>query len=102
MECLNKVELRGFVGNVRSDVIGDTILTRFSVATNHLCVGADGESMIETTWHACKSFDKEAAKIEKGDKVHLSGRIQNQRYVDSDGNNKSSFEILVNNLEIDN
>ena len=36
----------------------------------------------------------------KGDMVGISGAIRQQKYIDKDGNNKSTYEINVDELEI--
>ena len=100
METLNKVEIKGVVGNVHTSSIGDTNITRFSVATTQAYKNWDVGNILETTWHQCTSFDKKASELKKGDNVHLQGRIRNNRYLDSEGNEKTQCEILVNNLTI--
>ena len=101
MENLNKVELRGFVGKVRTDNIGDNVMTRFSLATNRAYKGESGENIIETTWHNCVGFGEKYAGIKKNDIVHLLGRIKISRVTDADGEPKQSFEIIVNDLIAD-
>lgn len=98
MEALNKVELRGFVGNVRTDNIGDTMMTRFSLATNRTYKGENGENIVETTWHNCVGFGEKYAGIRKNETVHLVGRIKVSRVIDADGEPRQSFEIIVNDL----
>lgn len=100
MEPLNKVELKGYVGTVASNPIGDTIMIRFSVMTEYCNKSQEGEITINTSWHSCVSFDKDAAKLKKNDKVHLIGRIRYQGYIDSNGNDERFTDILVNKLEI--
>lgn len=99
MEQLNKVELKGFVGRAYTKPIGDAMVTRFAVATNYT-YESNGSPVVETTWHSCVSFDKKAAELKKGDNVHLFGRIRQQRFMDSNGQDRVVYEILVNNLEI--
>lgn len=100
MEQLNKVELKGVVGNAKTSPIGDTNITRFSVATTYAYKDKEGSPILETTWHQCTSFDPKASELKRGDSVSVIGRIRNNRYTDSDGNEKTSYDILVNNLTI--
>lgn len=103
MEMLNKVQLKGFVGNVRTYPIGNTSAVRFSVATDYSFVSRDGTPVIETTWHNCIAFSdtiSDAGKLKKADNVDLSGRIRVQRYTDANGNDKTAYEIVVNYLKI--
>lgn len=99
MEQLNKVELKGFVGRADTKPIGDTMITRFSVATNY-AYESNGSPVVETTWHSCVSFDKKAAELKTGDNVHLIGRIRRQRFTDTEGQERDMVDIFVNNLEI--
>lgn len=98
MEALNKVELRGFVGNVRTDNIGDTVITRFSLATNRTYKGENGENIVDTTWHDCVGTGEKYAGIKKNDIVHLVGRIRTVRVVNANGETKQSHDIVVNDL----
>lgn len=98
METLNKVELKGFVGNVRTDKIGNTVMTRFSVATNSVYKPDNDEYIVETTWHNCVGFGEKYTGIKKNDTVHLLGRIKVSRIIGSDGEPKQSLEIIVNDL----
>jgi single-strand DNA-binding protein len=102
MECLNKVQLRGYVGNVSKTAVGDTQCVRFSVATNYAYKGKGGEPVVETTWHSCVAWanneNVDVAAIAKGAKVELSGRLRQQRYVDANGNDRSFVDIYVGKL----
>lgn len=51
MEQLNRLEIRGNVGNVNILKVGETRVAHFSVATNFAYKGRNGEPVIETTWH---------------------------------------------------
>lgn len=100
MEQLNKVELKGVVRSVNIMPIGNSNITRFTVATKYNYADKDATPIVETTWHSCVSFDKKAAELKMNDKVHLLGRIRYQRYMDSNGEEKRMTDILVNKLEI--
>ena len=51
MEQINKIELRGNVGNVKLQTVGNNENIRFSVATNYAYKDKEGRPVIETTWH---------------------------------------------------
>ena len=51
MEQLNKIELRGNVGNIRVQAVGENEVANFSLATNFAYKSKDGTPVIETTWH---------------------------------------------------
>ena len=103
MEQLNKVELRGIVGNAKSQSVGDCSVTRFSVATDHIYKSRSGMPVVETTWHNCTAWSNtipDATKLERGNGVHLTGRLRMQRYTGADGSERTATEILVQSLEI--
>lgn len=105
-ESLNRAELRGRIGAVRVTELSETSVARLSVATNYAYKGSDGCAVIETTWHTVvvwesKAVSKETLKsIAKGDAVHVIGRIRNQRYTDSEGNERTMSEIIASEFEI--
>lgn len=99
MESLNKVELVGMVGNVRSDHIGESNIYRFSIATSYAYRDREGSPVIETTWHNCTYFSKEEKDIKRGDNLRVFGRIQAQKYIDITGKESETYRILVNRIE---
>lgn len=104
MEQLNKIELKGNVGNVRVQTVGENEVIHFSVATNYAYKGKDGMPVIETTWHNVVAWNGKGMpdfkKIDKGTPVHVCGRIRQQKYTASDGTERQSFEVLANRLSI--
>lgn len=52
MEQLNRIEIRGNVGAVRLQVVGNSRVAKISVATNYVYKGRDGEPVIETTCYS--------------------------------------------------
>ena len=104
MECLNKVHLRGRVGNARLQEFNDSRLCRFSVATNYAYKDRGGAEVIETTWHNCLAWEGPMRQgidgIVKGAMVELMGRIRHNKYTDSAGIERMSTEILVDEFVI--
>lgn len=88
MEYINKVILRGIVGNVK----GNGYFTRFTLVTNCYMEG-DGATICESTWHNILCLS--GVDLEKGDEAEIEGRIRNQRYIDKDGNDRYSVEIVT-------
>lgn len=102
MECLNKVELIGLVGSVNKRNICGINHCRFSVATNYAY--RDGATpVIETTWTQVVVFEggaiKELPNLEKGDKIHVVGRLRSARFTDANGNDMVSYEVVAKTLE---
>ena len=104
MEQLNKVTLRGIIGSVRIINVGDKNGARITVATNLAYRGQDGCCIIETTWHNVTAWEgkdiHDLDKLEKGSTVEITGRLKNQRYTTSDGDDKYSTEILAHTVNI--
>ncbi len=104
MEQLNKVQLRGIVGSIRIQNVGNSKFARLTVATNLAYRGQDGCCIIETTWHNVMAWEgkdiHDLDKLEKGSNVEIVGRLKNQRYTSADGTDHSCVEIIASSLEI--
>ena len=104
MEQLNKIELRGNVGNIRIQAVGDNEVAHFSLATNYAYKGKDGIPVIETTWHNIVAWNGKGMpdfkKILKGSSVYVTGRIRFQKFNGSDGTEKQIYEVLANRVVI--
>lgn len=104
MEQLNRIELRGSVGFVRQQVVNGRMVAHLSVATNYVYKDRNGDPVIETTWHNVSAWEGKACpnlgKIEKGCKVYVQGRLRGQRYTDSEGIERYSFEVVAYQLNL--
>ena len=89
----------GIVGNVRHSSVGDRELSLFTVATNLAFKDADSNVIIETTWHNVSSFQPSLEALSKGDMVHVEGRLKVNRYVASDGVERSSTDVVATLVE---
>ena len=100
MEQLNRIELKGRVGNVRAfDTKKDTKVVRFSVCV----INAGGDpGHLDTTWHNCVLFAEGpgAPALKVGDTVRLLGRLRMSSFTDRAGTRLSVPEIVVNSLDI--
>ena len=103
MEQLNKVELRGIVGNARVQNIGETQMIRFSVATDYIH-NSNGNVIVETTWHQVVAFKNDKMpdfdKITRGAGVEVIGRLRNNRFTNSDGVEITFTEIIASKIEL--
>ena len=101
---LNKVELIGIVGSAKNIKVEGTTLVRFTVATTYAFRDREGNAVYETTWHNVSCFERacpeDISKIEKGDKVHVLGRIRVCRYTSSEGENRTMTEVVANSVEL--
>ena len=103
MEFLNKVELKGIVGNVHTQTFGLHPSTRFSVVTEYASRDKDGKTTIEVTWFNCVTIPTENplhGEIKKGDKIHLVGRLKSRNYTDQHNEPHYVFEVVVSSFEI--
>lgn len=103
MEHLNKVELRGILGVIRVQNVGETRYATMSVATNYFYKDSDGYPVVETTWHIVTAWEgkgcDDLSSLQKGDPVHVIGRLRCRKYVDAAGIDRTKMDILANNLE---
>lgn len=100
---VNKVILVGNLGadpDVRQTRSGNVCNLR--VATSHSSKGDDGEWSRATVWHTVVVFGRDADNCQKylakGRQVYVEGRIQSRDYVNRDGENRRSFEIVANRV----
>ena len=104
MEQINKIELRGLVGNVKLQVVGEKKVARFTVATSMAYNDKNGAAVIETQWHNVNAWEGKYIscldKLRKGDKVGLIGRMRYTKFTGNDGQEHTSTEILASRLII--
>ena len=104
MEQLNRIELRGNVGNVRVSDVGGNRVARFSLATNFLYKGKDSEAVVETTWHNIVAWGGKGmpdfSAIVKGAPVYVTGRLRTSRFIGNDGTEKTVYEVVASKVEI--
>lgn len=103
MESLNRIELRGHVGACRVSSVGGKLIARLSVATSFVYRDSSGSAVIETTWMNVTAFEgpgkEDLGSLAKGDRVHVIGRVRNQRYTDPEGNERVQTEVVAATLE---
>lgn len=102
MEQFNKVHIRGIVGNARIQVIGGAELACFRVSTDRVFKNRSGETVVVTDWHTVTAFKNDwmpdFAGLVKGARVEVKGRLRNNRYTDQEGIERSTVEILANEI----
>lgn len=74
--------------------------TRFSVAINRPFTN-NGERTVDfiniLVWR--KQAENVCNFLDKGSQVAIEGRIQTGSYTDKDGNNRTSFEVVADNVQ---
>ena len=97
---LNKVMLIGHTGDdVKMHYFDDSnCIGRFPLATNEEYTSKTGERISNTEWHNVIVRNKAAEICEKylkkGDKVYIEGRIKGRKWVDNNGIERYSTEII--------
>jgi len=104
MEFLNKVEIRGIVGQVHITKVADTETAQISVITEDVSQSKDGCAVVNCTWFSVRAWKGpgivDLQKIEKGSRVHIIGRSRCQRYVGTDGCEKTCYEVIASTVEL--
>ena len=104
MESINKVELRGRVGTVRSNVVNGSRVVNFSLVTELFYKTKDGTPVSEATWFNVAAWESKEVQmldqIVKGAAVHVWGRIRSSRFEGQDGTEKQFYELMATKLRV--
>ena len=102
-QYINRVELQGRVGTVRVSCIQETVVASFSVLTERSYKTGDGHQVVEATWMCAAAFEGDNVSIKgltRGSLVHLTGRLRNNKYIDSAGCERVFTEVIADSLEV--
>ena len=103
IQQMNRVELVGYVGSIRTSQVGEQILACMTVATSTVYESVTGEKVIETNWSQVSCFQKDGAtdlrSITKGEAVHVVGRVKNNIYTGADGVDRMTTEVIASFIE---
>jgi len=101
---LNKVLILGRLGRdpeIRYTGSGKAVAT-FTVATSQTWKDQGGENQERTEWHRIVAWDRLGEicneYLTKGSQVYIEGRLQSRDWEDSNGNKRSTTEIVANDL----
>jgi len=103
---LNKIML---IGNLGKDpdmqvTAEGTPFTRFSLAVNRSYTSSSGEKVEESEWFNIVVWRQLAEICErylhKGSKVYLEGRLSQRKYTDREGVQRTSVEVIANEMEM--
>lgn len=79
-----------------------TSVVNFTVATNRKYKNKDGNLLEEAEYHRCVAYGNSAdvlgKYLVKGKKVYVEGRLKTRKWQDSNGNDRYSTEIIVENF----
>jgi len=107
MASVNKVIIVGNLGRdpeIRYVPNGDAI-ANITVATSYKSKDrATGEQKELTEWHRISFFGRLAEVVgqylKKGSPVYVEGRLQTRKYVDKDGIDRYSTEVIAENMQM--
>ena len=103
MEFLNKIEIRGIVGQVNFTEVGEKKLARFSVCTQYGHKNQNGEAVTDTTWFNVSAWEgpkNGIDNLQKGAQVYVSGRIRTQ-YYEGDGFERILQEVVAQEVKVE-
>ena len=105
MSSLNEVNLIGSVGQ-NPDIITTEKgkLAKLSLATTETWVDKNGEKQQRTEWHKIIIYTQGLVNlcekyIQKASKIYVKGKLQTKKYVDKNGIEKYSTEIVLNGFD---
>lgn len=104
MEHINKIELKGRVGNIRLNTVNETQVANFSLVTEYFYKNKENEMVAETTWHSIVAWEgkdmPDFSKISKGTTLHIFGRTRLSKFTTTEGVEKQYSEVLANKVQI--
>lgn len=104
MDHINRIELQGRVGTVRTNIVGDNMVANFSLVTEYLYKTRDGGAVNETTWHQVTAWEgrdmPDLNTIIKGAPVHVTGRLRTFKYTNAEGQERQLYEVVANRIRV--
>ena len=102
MEDINRIELQGRVGSVRTNEYNGTKVANFSLATDILYKTREGAAS-ETTWHNVVAWESKDVPnvhgIAKGMPIYVAGRLRTTKLTNIEGVEKTYYEVLASKLK---
>ena len=102
---LNKVMLiwrATSVGQLKLIESTNTPVINFSLATNRKYKNAEGNILEDSEYHRCVAYGNQAdilgKYLTKGKKIYVEGRLRTKKWQDSEGHDRFSTEVLLNNF----
>jgi single-strand DNA-binding protein len=102
MEDINRIELQGRVGTIRTNTVNGSMVANFSLATDLLYKNREGGGVSETTWHNVVAWSgkdmPDLSKITVGMPIYVTGRMRTSKFTGADGNDRYYYEVLANRV----
>lgn len=103
-EHINRIELQGYVGTVRTNEFNGSKVVNFTMITEFLYKNREGTAVNEQMWHNVVAWNSkdipDTDNIEKGMPVNVIGRLRLNRYTSEDGVEKQYYEVLANKVTV--
>lgn len=105
MEYINRIELQGIIGqiHVQQQVAQQTVV-RFSLMTERIFENRNGELTVETTWVNVSAWQGDSmpnfSTLEKGARVHVTGRLRARTYIDDNGGTRTFYEVMAASIHL--
>lgn len=79
-------------------------VTNFNVATNKSYTDTNGKKVEQTNWFRCAAWNRLAEitnqYLKKGSQVFIEGELSAREYLDQNGVNRTSLEVLVRDMQL--
>jgi single-strand DNA-binding protein len=79
-------------------------ITSFSLACSEKFKTKSGEQKEETFWAKCVAFGRLAEIVaeycQKGSLIYISGKLQERKWQDKDGNDRYTTEVIVREMKL--
>ena len=99
---LNRIELKGRLGTIRTNEVNGTKVANFSVITEILYKTREGQVISEATWFNVTLWDSKDApdfsQFAKGMPIHVIGRMRTYKYTSAEGGEKTFYEVLASKV----
>jgi single-strand DNA-binding protein len=100
---INTVTLTGYLGGAPEGGESRGVnYAHFSMATSLTYRDGQNQRIERTDWHRVVAFGSLAmtlARLGKGDRVAVHGRLQSSNYTDSQGVKRTSVEVIASKVE---
>ncbi len=102
MEHLNRIEVNGRIGTVRTAEVNGSKVANFSIVSEYLYKTRDGNAVMETTWFNVTAWHNRDMPdfnvLVKGMPVYVSGRMRTSKYTTAEGVEKQFYEIMAGRI----
>ena len=104
MAYINRTELQGRVGTIRTNIVRESMVANFSLVTEHLYRTRDGGAVNEVTWHQITAWEgkdmPDLSKITKGMQLNVTGRTRTFKYTNAEGQDRQLNEVVAYKIRV--